>query len=201
MPKIVDHDLERTRLAEAAWRTIAREGLEGTTLRAVAREARCSTGPLAHYFGDKNRLLVHALRHAAHRTGARMAAHLQSRRGVAALRALLAEALPLDEARRAEWRIWLSFWGRAVTDPDLAAEQTRRYAEWRGLVRAALVGCRAERELAATVDLDREAEGIVALIDGIGIQAMFEPSRFPRARQLAMLATHLARIARPPARR
>jgi ferredoxin--NADP+ reductase len=54
---------------------------------------------------------------------------------VAALRAVLREALPVDADSRLEWRIWLAFWGRAVHDAALAAEQRRRYTEWRGLVR------------------------------------------------------------------
>ena len=38
MPKIVDHDLQRETFAEAAMRLIARNGLEGVTMRAVATE-------------------------------------------------------------------------------------------------------------------------------------------------------------------
>ena len=194
MPKIVDHDQERSRLAEAACRTIAKDGLEGATMRAVACEAACSTGPLVHYFGDKNGLLVHALRHAASRTGSRMLQCLQSQRGIAALRALLEQGLPLDAERRDEWRIWLGFWGRASGDPALAAEQIRRYAEWRGLLRAALERCLGEGELAAGLDLEHEAEELIALIDGIGIQAMFEPTRFTNQRQLAAIDRYLARL-------
>ena len=35
MPKIVDHDSQRGRFAEAVIRLVAREGLEGLTMRGV----------------------------------------------------------------------------------------------------------------------------------------------------------------------
>ena len=194
MPKIVDHDAQREEIAGAAARAIARAGLEGATMRAVAKEAGCSTGPLAHYFGDKSRILVHALRHTSRKTGDRMVRQLRRGRGIAALRSVLEEALPLDGTRKAEWRVWLSFWGRAATHPDLAAEQARRYEEWRVLVQGGLESARVEGELASGLDLEREAEAIVALVDGIGIQAMFEPSRFTPEHQLTIVDAYLERI-------
>lgn len=194
MPKIVDHDAERERLAAAACRTVARAGLEGATLRAIAHEARCSTGPLVHYFGDKRQVLIHALRHASRETGSRMLHALGRETSRAALRAVAEEGLPLDERRREEWRVWLAFWGHAAADGDLAAEQHQRYTAWRRLMKVVLERAQAEAALAAGLDLEREAELLVALIDGIGIQAMFEPARFDRRRQLQLLDAHLERL-------
>jgi hypothetical protein len=54
------------------------------------------------------------------------------------------------------------------------------------------------------LDLDREAEAIVALVDGIGIQAVFEPSRFTPEHQRKIIDAYLERIAgapRDPSRR
>ena len=198
MPKIVDHDAQREEIAGAAARAIARLGLEGATMRAVAKEAGCSTGPLAHYFGDKSRILVHALRHASRKAGDRMLGQLRRGRGIAALRSILEEALPLDDTRATEWRVWLNFWGRAATHPDLAAEQARRYGEWRELVHGGLECARAEGRLASGLDLGREAEAIVALVDGIGIQAMCEPTRFTPEHQLGLINAYLERLAGPP---
>ena len=50
MPKIVDHDLQKEKFADATRRLIARVGLEGITMRAVAAEAGLSYGSLFHYF-------------------------------------------------------------------------------------------------------------------------------------------------------
>ena len=43
MPKQVDHGARRRQLVEASWAVIAREGLEGATLRKVAAAANCTT--------------------------------------------------------------------------------------------------------------------------------------------------------------
>lgn len=194
MPKIVEHDARRAAIARAAWRTIARHGVEASTVRAIARDAGCSTGVLQHYFPDKDALLVHALRLATAQTGGRMAAGARRGRGLAALRAVVREALPLDADSRLEWRIWLAFWGRAVHDPALAAEQRRRYAEWRGLVRRLLADARERRELPARLDAGREADALVAFVDGIGLAATLEPLRLPPRRQRALLAGYLERL-------
>ena len=63
MPKIVDHDAQRLKFAEAAMRLIAGKGIEAVTMRAVAREAGLSYGSLFHYFDSKDDLLMHAVRH------------------------------------------------------------------------------------------------------------------------------------------
>lgn len=194
MPRIVHHDARRAAIAEAAWHTIARDGLDASGVRAIARAAGCSTGVLAHYFPDKDALLLHALRLATARTGARMAERAAAARGLRALRAVLREALPIDAASRVEWRIWLAFWGRAFADRALAAEQRRRYRVWRGLVRDLLAAARRAGEVRADVSPAREADALVAFIDGLGLQATLEPRRLTRAVQLRMVDAFLRRL-------
>jgi AcrR family transcriptional regulator len=194
MPKLVEHDARRAAIAAAAWRTIARDGLDASSVRAIARDAGCSTGVLAHYFPDKDALLLHALRLATARTGARMATRARAASGLAALRAVLREALPIDADSRLEWRIWLAFWGRAIADRGLAAEQQRRYREWRGLVRGLLAAARRDGELPAALSPAAAADALVAFIDGLGVQATLEPARLTRARQLRMVDAYLRRL-------
>ena len=194
MPKIVHHDERRAAIARAAWRTIARHGVDASTVRSIAREAGCSTGVLQHYFPDKDALLLHALRLATAQTGGRMAKRAERAAGLPALREVLREALPLDADSRLEWRIWLAFWGRAVTDAALAGEQRRRYAEWRGLVRGLLRDAQQRGELPRRLDAAREADALVAFVDGVGISATLEPGRMAAARQRALVDIYLDRL-------
>ncbi|MFN8640435.1 MAG: TetR family transcriptional regulator C-terminal domain-containing protein [Candidatus Binatia bacterium] len=194
MPKIVHHDQRREAIARAAWRTIARAGLEASTVRAIARDAGCSTGVLQHYFPDKDALLLHALRLVTRQTGGRMAERANGRTGLAALRAVLREALPLDAASRLEWRIWLAFWSRAVHDAGLAAEQRRRYRDWRAVIRALLRDAQRRGEVSAHLDPAGEADALVAFIDGLGLGAALEPARLSPARQRAMVDRYLRRL-------
>jgi DNA-binding transcriptional regulator YbjK len=63
MPKIVDHEERRSRVAEAVCRLIARGGFEAVTLRAVAAEANSSLGAVQHYLKTRDDMLMAALQH------------------------------------------------------------------------------------------------------------------------------------------
>ena len=56
-----DLDARRRDVAEATLSVIAQSGLDGATLRAIAREASCTTGVLSHYFANKDDVLAFAL--------------------------------------------------------------------------------------------------------------------------------------------
>src|ERR1700685_4724161 len=102
MPKIVNWDERRDEILSATWRVIARDGIAKATVRAIAREADCSPGILAHYFDDKADILGSALVMSHRRVAARMEAAAAGLGGLAALRVIMLEALPLDERRDVE---------------------------------------------------------------------------------------------------
>ena len=180
MPKVVDHAQRRRELVAATWAVVAAEGIEAATVRRIAEEAGCTTGRITHYFADKEEVLVAALRQVHRAAGKRMLAAIGPRSGLEALRAVLAEALPLDEERILEWRVWLAFWGSAATSASLQAEQHQRYREWRGLLKRVL----ATAQLSADIDLDQLVDQIVALVDGFGLQGVLDPQH-PQPEQLA----------------
>ena len=180
VPKVVDHAQRRRELVAATWAVVAAEGIEAATVRRIAEEAGCTTGRITHYFADKEEVLVAALRQVHRAAGKRMLAAIGPRSGLEALRAVLAEALPLDEERILEWRVWLAFWGSAATSTSLQAEQHQRYREWRGLLKRVL----ATAQLSADIDLDQLVDQIVALVDGFGLQGVLDPQH-PQPEQLA----------------
>lgn len=191
MPKIVDHEARREEVAEATWRVIAREGIEATTIKAIAKETGFSTGIFAHYFKNKNELLRYALELASLRMGARMWKKGEKASGREVLREVLLEAMPLDEERQLEWRIWVTFWGRAVSDASMAEEQRRWYVEYRSLLRSLILDGQRNGYFRADMDAQMEADSIVALVAGIGMQATMEPQRFPPEHQIVLLEKHL----------
>src|SRR5919112_1340794 len=73
MPRVVDHDERRERIAEAAWRIIEREGPDGANLRQIARETGHTTGVVTHYFRDKRELMAFAFGLVVDRSTSRMA--------------------------------------------------------------------------------------------------------------------------------
>jgi len=187
---MVDHDERRRELGAAVCRVVAEQGMDAATVRAVAACSGWSTGVLSHYFDDKTDLLLHALSFVAEAAGRRMrrAAGMEPHE---ALRFVVHQALPLDDARRLEWKVWLSFWGKASSDRRLAAEQARRYERWRSAVEQMVARALGERRVDARVR--EEAAALIAFIDGLGLQASLEPERLPARRQRALADTYLRR--------
>jgi len=187
MPKIVDWDERRDEILSATWRVIARSGIAGATIRAIAREARCSAGILAHYFDGKEDILGSALLLSHHRVGARMTAAATGLAGLAALRVVMLEALPLDERRDTEAQIEISFWGRALGNARLRELQ---HSEFERLCRR-LHGHLAEAvslgELADGYDLALATHQLVVLIDGLSPQRVLYPDRVTPQRQVEIL--------------
>ena len=196
MPKIVDHEARRTELATAVWRVASRDGLGAVTMRRVAAEAGWSTGALAHYFADKEELLLFAFETVADRVGKRIVrAAEQVRDPLELLRAQLVEGLPLDAERRAEVRVWFAFLGLAETQPQLARAGRDAYRHWRERVAKTLAAARRQGLVDDSIDLDREAAALIALVDGLAIQASFDARAVSAERQLEILDDRLARLA------
>lgn len=188
MPKVVDHEERRGAIARAACEVIGAAGLNGTTVRDIAAAAGCTTGMVMHYFQSKEEVLLAALTTATEAVRDRMLARLDD--PATALSDLLCECLPMDDRRRLEWRVWIAFWDSAVHDPRLAAEQRARYRTWREALQVILLsmGHRPGRRL------DEVAEAVMTVIDGVGIQAMFDEERWPPARQERYLRAQLEHL-------
>ncbi len=199
MPRVVDPEVRRSQLTDVTARQIARAGLDGATLREVARAAGWTTGAVSHYFVDKRDLLLATFRSRADGAARRVEASVAA--GCTPLEALIDSALPLDEERLANWRVWLAFWGAAVGDDELTAAQRERHHSFCEAVREALGAEVRSGRLRADLDLDREARALVSLLNGIAAQTVFEPERWPAAEQRRIVADHVAplRLASPPA--
>jgi AcrR family transcriptional regulator len=192
MPKIVDHDARRGELAAAVWRLASREGLDAVTMRGVAAEAGWSTGALAHYFADKEELVLFAFETVADRVGRRILRAAEEARGpLELLRTQLVEGLPLDAERRAEVRLWFAFLVLAETRPRLARAGREAYREWRDRIAKTLEAGQRQGLVHEGIEPAREAAALVALVDGLAIQATFEPRGLTKERQVEILGERL----------
>ena len=197
MPKVVDWDARRDEVLAATWRVIARHGLAGTTVRKIAREAGYSAGVLAHYFSDKQDILGSALVLSHRRVGERMDRRAAGLAGLAALRVVMLEALPLDSQRLLEAEIEVSFWGRSLGSPELAALQNAEFEKLWSRLRTLLLDAQRLGELAAETDIEEATHRLVALIDGLSVEAVLYPARVPPDRQVVLLDQLLRDFAKP----
>ncbi|GLW08229.1 TetR family transcriptional regulator [Microtetraspora sp. NBRC 13810] len=194
MPKNVNHDERREEVVDAARRIILRDGLEAATTRAIAREAGYSNGVLAHYFADKDDILLSALRSSHRRIVHRLRRKLAGRTGLAALRELLLDNLPLDEERAAETGLEMGFWSRSLSSPALLAVQRQEAAELRHLVRSLLGAAASSGEIATGDDLDDVTERLLALVDGLSVHRLLYPDRAGADRLERLLDAELNRL-------
>ena len=187
MPKIVDWEERRDEILSATWRVIARDGIAKATVRAIAREAHCSPGILAHYFDGKADILGSALMLSHRRVAARMEASAAGLAGLAALRVIMLEALPLDGERDLEAQIEISFWGRALGNPELRTVQNAEFDRFARRLRAHLAQAGGLGELREGLDIDLAAHQLLVLIDGLSAQRVLYPGRVAAGRQRQML--------------
>jgi AcrR family transcriptional regulator len=179
MPKVVDPDQRRSELADAAARVIARSGIDGASLREVAAEAGWTTGALVHYFANKKELLAFTLQASLERRRSRDRASMSP---AEALRVTLRSALPTTPETTLHWIVTLAFAAQASADADLAVIQREAYLDFRATVTALVAGESGPRD-----EAEREAERLIALVNGIALQALFAPDLWTEQRQLAAL--------------
>lgn len=193
MPKVVDHEERRRELAGAAWRVILRDGVEGVSIRSVAAEAGWSAGALRHYFATKEELLAAAARLVKERVVGRLEGGVV--RGAPpreAVRAVLCEVLPLDEERREEGKVWLTFAAHSLVDPRVAEEHEIVFDGVRELCRLLVRRLSEDGLLLSGLGEEEEAARLHALVDGLALHGLL--GRLGEEEMLAVLDAHLAGI-------
>ena len=170
MPRRVDHAVRRDGIIEAARSIIMEHGIDRTTVRLIAQRAGFTTGALVHYFGGKSELIRQALERFGHEVRGEMRGIGERHRGRDGLRLLLQAALPLEADARGRWRVWMEMWEGAARSATLSNEVNGRYAEWIGRVTIFIEHSIEDGELPDDTDARLEAERLVALVDGLGVQ-------------------------------
>jgi AcrR family transcriptional regulator len=194
MPKIVDHEQRRREILQATWRVIDEQGIEAATIREIARAAGYSNGVLSHYFTNKEDILISAHKLAFQQVFDRANRANAGAAGLDALRRALLEALPLDEERRLEAVLDVSFWSQALSNERLKAVRRDSVVEGRPWWIGMLEEGRERGEIVASIDVEVLCDEIQALIDGVSVQAVMYPDDMVPARQVALAEAFLTRI-------
>ncbi|MCQ4088983.1 TetR/AcrR family transcriptional regulator [Saccharibacillus sp. JS10] len=179
MPKIVDHEQQKIKVAEAAWRVIRREGIENASVRNVAQEAGISPGSMRHYFSTQAELFSFSMGLVSERVTARLYSLSFDRPMIEVAKDILRELVPLHEDSRSEMEVWLAFVSKSLSEPSLRDHADRVYEELRSamlLVTKRLVehGYASER-----LDIEEEAKRMHVFVDGVALQGLTYPERMP----------------------
>ena len=193
MPKVVNHDARRVKIALAAAEAIAEVGVDRVKMTDLAAAAGCTVGALPHYFkGGKDEILIAALRevHTTIRTRATQVA-IDTRFDPLAV---WMSVLPSTPAQRKEWLVWIAFSGRGPFNEVLGEELKARHERGTEDTISILRSMQAVGELPNDLDLRDAAETITALVDGIGMRATLSPKDWPPEKMRAQLLQQLERM-------
>ena len=175
-------------------RLIAGKGIEGVTMRAVAREAGLSYGSLFHYFDSKDDLLMHAVRHVTSQQTERVNEYEGKYTGLKALEHLLCDDAVVSASSRDSWTVWLTFQYKVALDETFAEMHTEMISGWleriRGLLRQAVMA----GELAEDLDVESEAMALWAFSSGVGQLGLLHPDSLPPSLQKQLITGYLDRL-------
>jgi AcrR family transcriptional regulator len=196
LPKIVDHKERREELIAAVWRVIARDGLDASTIRAIAKETDSSAGALSHYFKDKDDILTFALKLSHRRIRERQNRKLDGLKGVEALRELVLDNLPLDEERELETRLEVGYWARSLTRPEVRKVQGMEAAVLHKRMVALIIEAQRRGDLDGETAASTIAERLLALIDGLSLHALLYPERLSPQAQMTIIDQEFVKLGR-----
>lgn len=193
VPKYVDAEERRATMARAAARLIAEHGIDRVRLADVAAEVGWTTGAVTHYFPNKRALLIAAMTVSLEqRQGSSQTDSL--RPGSDALRSALEQVLPLDEDRIQHWRVSQAFMTQSWGDAEISELWISAFRRWRDrllhLFREDQLSGRFRDELDPVETVDT----LLALVDGVSVNALYDPELWPAERQLAVLRKHVAAL-------
>ncbi|MFK0113230.1 TetR/AcrR family transcriptional regulator [Streptomyces sp. NPDC091217] len=186
MPKVVDHDARRRLIIESVWKIVGRRGLAAVTMRELAAEAGFANGGLAPYFRDKDEILLAAFQYACDATERRLEPAADAG-GLAALRGVCHELMPLDDTRLLEARVVIAFWDRAVHDPRLSSAYESTTHRWRTLMHDCVSRARSAGEITTPAPDERIVETLFAMVLGFQVGAVLTPGTTTGQRQLEVL--------------
>lgn len=190
MPKIVDHDIVRAEIAEAAGRVITRVGPKNASVRMIAAEAGYSPGAPLHYFGSREQLIHFAFKYFAEKAIEDLERTIRDAASSAEALVSAIEVL-LDRSAGDMYfaKLLMSLSAGGTEDTSIKAIDQAIYNQARECLKALFTAAHQAGVLAADADVDAEVDLLITIADGLVMTAMtLGDGAFPvRARIGAML--------------
>lgn len=169
-------DARRESMIEACARSLAQNGVQGTSVRVICTEAGVSAGLLRHYFDGIDALIAATYRW----TGDRVQTALASAVAAAPARprdrllAYLTASFVPPIADPELLATWLAFWALTKTDAQIARLHSEIYSDYRADLEALLEACQPR-------DHRLTAVALTALVDGLWLELILGDAPFTRA--------------------
>lgn len=154
---------------------IGEEGLAGATFERIAARAGVSHGLVHYHFRSKDKLLLAVCRETCRDQTAALAEALSGHRDRAAVVDRLRQLLVQFLAAPAGFRLLSELWTLAARDPAIRTEVGRLYADQRSALADAIHTAASEGRTTLSAEPDAIATTILAVADGLALQAHLEP--------------------------
>jgi AcrR family transcriptional regulator len=174
-------------LLDAARAVIAERGLHATTVRDIAAAGEVAVGTVTYHFSGIEEVLAGVLESETETYSAPIwdrAARAGT--GLAGITALIDGLVASDVRTHEHWKLWLDFWALAAHYPQYSSWQSRVYRDLHALVAGLLDRGRSDGSLAVS-DVSAEAVEMIALLDGLVVQAYLPGSRLTPGQARSML--------------
>ncbi|MGE4432307.1 MAG: TetR family transcriptional regulator C-terminal domain-containing protein [Sphingobium sp.] len=187
-----DHESIRKKVAEAIRKSIVENGIDSVTNRKIARDLGYSTSIIQHYFSNKHEMMSYVHSYTDNLAMAHVAQALQTHEG--RLKPCVTAFLPMDEERRTNWLVWIAYWGYAVADAEFSDIQRTGVQAAREIINDRIDALKAAGLIGAHIDSANAARRLMALIQGVSLQAAFDPDDWPAERQALILESECERL-------
>ncbi len=164
----------RIEVSAAVWRVIVREGLDRTSIRAIARELDCTTGVVTHYFRDKQELILFALDQVTENLKQSMQEVAKQPLTIERLVEMLSVFLPSDSKRQEILKVWVAFLGYAVGRESLMLEHQASARQLREVIMQELEALQSAQKIREDIDTGIEANVLLALVNGIALDSLIQ---------------------------
>lgn len=166
-PRARVDEIRRAELIDAAIRTIDAVGFDRTTVRDIAAAADTATGSVHYYFKTKADLLRVAFVETERRFHARVTEATGDLRGVDKLLRLIDLSFPENPELVPAWNVEIDLWQQAARQPDFRALFEDANRPWVALIQGALREAVTDAQAPTTLDTERCALELAALLDGL----------------------------------
>ena len=151
----------RLDLIEAGIKCLGKGGMSAFTIDRICKQAGVSRGLINHHFTSKDDLLVAIYAHMTNYLVDEGDNPLQ-------LASFIERSFDDKLTKKSNLRAWLSIWGQVASNPVLKKLHQQRYLRYRQQVADAFNSLAESKN--ETLDSDRLARQLVALIDGLWLE-------------------------------
>lgn len=164
-------EARRAEILRTALEAFAERGFQGSSLREIAEAVGLSQAGVLHHFSSKEALLAAVLAE----KDAESVAHFEDANGIGILDALRGVVVS-NVAQPGLVRLFTTLSAEAINDGHPAHTYFQlRYAGARDLLAAALKQGQADGDISPTVDAERAASLLLAIMDGLQVQWLLNP--------------------------